>query len=416
MNLELFIAKRIHFDRQGERVVPRPIVRIATNGVAVSLMVMLVAIGILSGFKSEVREKLIGFGSHIQISSSVSNQTYETQPLQFSEGMIDSLSKLPNIRHTQRFATQPCILKVGDVVHGCVLKGVDADYDWNFFRENLKEGNVLSQLSDSVASNGTLISKKIANLLGLHIGGKYLSYFIIDGKVRARQLVVDGIYESGFLDYDKLFIVGDIRHVLKLNGWQDDRCSGLEILTENFEQLDASSEQVFDVVGNRYDVDGNYYLMKTIKQINPQIFSWLDLLNTNVVIILVLMTLVAGFTIVSGLLILILERTNMVGLMKAMGATDKCIEKIFFYHAFFLIGKGMLIGNILGVLVCFLLDRYHLIPLNADDYYVSYVPAHLSVVHWLAVNICTLLVAAAILQIPTKIIAKISPIKSIKFD
>lgn len=182
MNLELFIAKRIHFDRQGERVVPRPIVRIATNGVAVSLMVMLVAIGILSGFKSEVREKLIGFGSHIQISSSVSNQTYETQPLQFSEGMIDSLSKLPNIRHTQRFATQPCILKVGDVVHGCVLKGVDADYDWNFFRENLKEGNVLSQLSDSVASNGTLISKKIANLLGLHIGDKYLSYFIIDGK------------------------------------------------------------------------------------------------------------------------------------------------------------------------------------------------------------------------------------------
>lgn len=415
MNLELFIAKRIHFDRQGERVVPRPIVRIATNGVAVSLMVMLVAIGILNGFKSEVRDKLIGFGSHIQISSSVSNQTYETQPIQFTDGLIDSLAGLPNIKHTQRFATQPCILKVDDVVHGCVLKGVDSGYDWDFFQGNLKEGHIL-QMSDSVTSNGTVISKKIANLLGLHLNDKYLAYFIIDGKVRARQLVVDGIYESGFLDYDKLFIVGDIRHVLKLNGWEEDQCSGVEILTDDFEQLDASQEQVFDVVGNRYDRDGKAYLMRTIKQINPQIFSWLDLLNTNVVIILVLMTLVAGFTIISGLLILILERTNMVGLMKALGATDRSIEKIFFYHAFFLIGKGMVIGNVIGVLICFLLDRYDIIPLNADDYYVSSVPAQLTFGQWLAVNLCTILVAALILQIPTKIIAKISPIKSIKFD
>lgn len=415
MNLELFIAKRIHFDQQGEREVPRPIVKIATNGVAVSLMVMLVAIGILSGFKSEVREKLIGFGSHIQISSSVSNQTYETQPVQVSDGLIDSLSKLPNVKHVQRFATQPCILKVGDVVHGCVLKGVDEGYDWNFFRDNLKEGCVLN-LNDSISSNGTVISKKIANILGLKLHDKYLSYFIIDGKVRARQLVVDGIYESGFIDYDKLFILGDIHHVLKLNGWQEDRCSGVEILTDDFDRLEVAQESVFDVVGNRYDSDGNYYLMRTIKQINPQIFSWLDLLNTNVVIILILMTLVAGFTIISGLLILILERTNMVGLMKAMGATDRSIEKIFFYHAFFLIGKGMLIGNVVGVLICFLLQHYHIIPLNADDYYVSSVPAQLSFGHWLAVNICTILVAAAILQIPTKIIAKISPIKSIKFD
>ncbi len=415
MNLELFIAKRIHFDRQGERVVPRPIVRIATNGVAVSLMVMLVAIGILNGFKSEVRDKLIGFGSHIQISSSVSNQTYETQPIHFTSGMIDSLSQLPNIKHVQRFATQPCILKVGDVVHGCVLKGVDANYDWDFFRTNLKEGEII-QMSDSATSNGTVISKKIANLLGLHLHEKYLAYFIIEGKVRARQLVVDGIYESGFLDYDKLFILGDIRHVIKLNGWEEGQCSGVELMTSDFEQLDDSQNQVFDVVGNRYDKNGNYYLLRSIKQINPQIFSWLDLLNTNVVIILVLMTLVAGFTIISGLLILILERTNMVGLMKAMGATDKSIEKIFFYHAFFLIGKGMLIGNIIGVLICFLLHHYEIIPLNADDYYVSSVPAQLTFIHWLVVNVCTVLVAALILQIPTKIIAKISPIKSIKFD
>lgn len=415
MNLELFIAKRIHFDRKGERVVPRPIVRIASNGVAVSIMVMLVAIGILNGFKSEVREKLIGFGSHIQISSSVSNLTYETEPIQFRKGMIDSLSQLPNIEHVQRFATQPCILKVGDVVHGCVLKGVDEQYDWDFFQKNLKEGSIV-QLSDSVTSNGTVISRKIANMLGLHVNDKYLAYFIIEGKVRARQLSVDGIYESGFLDYDKLFIVGDIHHVLKLNGWADDQCSGLEIMTDDFDRLAESEEQVFDVVGNRYDNNGNYYLMRTIKQINPQIFSWLDLLNTNVVIILVLMTLVAGFTIISGLLILILERTNMVGLMKAMGATDKSIEKIFFYHAFFLIGKGMIIGNVVALIICYLLHHYEIIPLNADDYYVSSVPAQLTFGHWLAVNVCTVLVAGAILQIPTKIIAKISPIKSIKFD
>lgn len=415
MNLELFIAKRIHFEKRGEKNVPRPIVRIVMNGIAVSIMVMLISVGILNGFKTEVREKLIGFGSHIQISSSVSNQTYETQPIQIGQGIIDSLNALPDVKHAQYFATQPCILKAGDIIQGCVLKGIDKDYEWNFFRNNLKEGE-LFMVNDTATTNQTIISKKIANLLELKVNDKYLAYFIIDGKVRARQLTVSGIYETGFLDYDKLFIIGDIKHVRKLNGWDDDQCSGVEVLINDFNRLDIAQEQVFDVVGNQYDNNGNYYLMKTIKQINPQIFSWLDLLNTNVVIILVLMTLVAGFTIISGLLILILERTNMIGMMKAMGATNKSIWKIFFYHTFFLIGKGILIGNVIGITACYLLQKHQILPLNADDYYVSFVPARLELIHIIIVNICTILVSAAILHIPTNIIAKISPIKSIKFD
>lgn len=415
MNLELFIAKRIHFDKKGEKNIPRPIVRIAANGMAVSLMVMLIAIGILNGFKTEVREKLIGFGSHIQISSSISNQTYETQPIKIGQSIIDSLMNLPEVKHAQRFATQPCILKVGDVIHGCVMKGIDNEYDWNFFRTNMKEGDVL-QLNDTSTSNQTVISKKIANVLGLQLNDKFLSYFIIDGKVRARQFTVQGIYETGFLDYDKIFIIGDINHIKKLNDWNDEQCSGVEVLINNFENLNLAQQQVFDVLGNQYDEDGNFYLMKTIKQINPQIFSWLDLLNTNVVIILVLMTLVAGFTIISGLLILILERTNMIGILKAMGATNKNIGKIFFYHAFFLIAKGMLIGNIVGIGICHLLQNYAIIPLNADDYYVSSVPARLDIWQIVIVNVATILVSAAILHIPTKFISKISPIKSIKFD
>lgn len=415
MNLELFIAKRIHFEKKGEKNVPRPIVRIVMNGIAVSIMVMLIAVGILNGFKAEVREKLIGFGSHIQISSSVSNQTYETQPIQINPSTIDSLNSLPEVRHAQSFATQPCILKAGDIIQGCVLKGIDKDYEWSFFRNNLKEGELFS-VNDTATTNQTIISRKLANLLELKLNDKYLAYFIIGGKVRARQLTVSGIYETGFLDYDKLFIIGDIKHVRKLNGWEDDQCSGVEILINDFNQLDIAQEEVFDVVGNQYDNNGNYYLMKTIKQINPQIFSWLDLLNTNVVIILVLMTLVAGFTIISGLLILILERTNMIGMMKAMGATNKSIWKIFFYHTFFLIGKGILIGNVVGITVCYLLQKHQILPLNADDYYVSFVPAHLNLTHIIIVNICTILVSAAILHIPTNIIAKISPIKSIKFD
>lgn len=415
MNLELFIAKRIHFDKKGDRTIPRPIVRIAENGVIVSLMVMLVAIGILNGFKTEVREKLIGFGSHIQISSSVSNQTYETQPIQITDGTLDSLRAMPSVAHAQRFATQPCILKNGDVVQGCVLKGVDKDHDWDFFQSNLKEGEVFS-LNDTITSNSTFISKKIANLMGLKVGDKYLTYFIIDGKVRARQFIVSGIYETGFLDYDKLFILGDINHIKKLNGWEEEQCSGVEILINDFDKLEEAEQEVFEVIGNKYDKNGNYYLKRTIRQINPQIFSWLDLLNTNVVIILVLMTLVAGFTVISGLLILILERTNMIGILKAMGAQNNSIKKIFHYDAFLLIGKGMLIGNILGIGICLLLKNYDIIPLNADDYYVSSVPAKLQLWHIIVVNICTLLVSAVILHIPTKIIAKISPIKSIKFD
>ena len=415
MNLELFIAKRIHFEKKGEKNVPRPIVRIVMNGIAVSIMVMLIAVGILNGFKAEVREKLIGFGSHIQISSSVSNQTYETQPIQVNPSTIDSLNSLPEVRHAQSFATQPCILKVGDVIQGCVLKGIDKDYEWSFFRNNLKEGELFT-VNDTATINQTIISKKIANLLALNVNDKYLAYFIIDGKVRARQFTVSGIYETGFLDYDKLFILGDIKHVRKLNGWEDDQCSGVEVLINDFNRLDIAQDQVFDVVGNQYDNNGNYYLMKTIRQINPQIFSWLDLLNTNVVIILALMTLVAGFTIISGLLILILERTNMIGMMKAMGANNKSIWKIFFYHTFFLIGKGILIGNVVGITVCYLLQKHQILPLNADDYYVSFVPAHLNLTHIIVVNICTILVSAAILHIPSNIIAKISPIKSIKFD
>lgn len=415
MNLELFIAKRIHFEKKGEKNVPRPIVRIVMNGIAVSIMVMLIAVGILNGFKAEVREKLIGFGSHIQISSSVSNQTYETQPIQVNPSTIDSLNNLSEVRHAQSFATQPCILKVGDVIQGCVLKGIDKDYEWSFFRNNLKEGELFT-VNDTATINQTIISKKIANLLALNVNDKYLAYFIIDGKVRARQFTVSGIYETGFLDYDKLFILGDIKHVRKLNGWEDDQCSGVEVLINDFNRLDIAQDQVFDVIGNQYDNNGNYYLMKTIRQINPQIFSWLDLLNTNVVIILALMTLVAGFTIISGLLILILERTNMIGMMKAMGANNKSIWKIFFYHTFFLIGKGILIGNVVGITVCYLLQKHQILPLNADDYYVSFVPAHLNLTHIIVVNICTILVSAAILHIPSNIIAKISPIKSIKFD
>lgn len=415
MNLELFIAKRIHFEKKGERNVPRPIVRIVMNGIVVSLTVMLIAVGILNGFKTEVREKLIGFGSHIQISSSVSNQTYETQPIEISPSIIDSLGDLPEVKHAQPFATQPCILKVGNVIHGCVLKGVDKDYEWEFFRNNLKDGK-LFPISDTATTNQTIISKKIANLLNLKVNDTYHAYFIIGGKVRARQFTVSGIYETGFLDYDKLFIVGDIKHVKKLNGWEEDQCSGVEVIINDFDHLEKAQEQVFGIIGNRYDKNGNYYLMRTIRQINPQIFSWLDLLNTNVVIILVLMTLVAGFTIISGLLILILERTNMIGLMKAMGASNKSIWKIFFYHAFFLIGKGIIIGNIIGIAVCYLLQNHQIIPLNADDYYVDFVPARLELAHIIIVNICTIVVSAAILHIPTNIIAKISPIKSIKFD
>ena len=415
MKFEFFIAKRIQFNKEGERKISRPIVRLTMGGIALSLAVMILSVGIVIGFKQGVRNKLIGFGSHIKISSSFSNHTYKKKKQKIDSSLIDRINLLPDVKHAQQFATQPGIVKVDGNFQGVVLKGIDKDYDWTFFENYLIAGEIF-QINDSSSTNQTLISKKIADLLQLEVGDKFFTYFIIDGKVRVRPFTVSGIYTTGFSDYDKIFIIGDIKHIRKLNKWTEDECSGIEIEINDFSLIEEVQESLFNIIGNRTDEAGNYYMMKSIQQINPQIFGWLDLLNTNVVIILILMIAVASFTMVSGLLILILDRTNMIGILKALGATNQSIKKIFLYHTLLLVGKGMVWGNFIALTLTLIQKKFAVLKLDPEMYYVDSVPIELSFFNIVLVNVGTIIISYLVLRLSTHIITRIAPIKAIRFE
>ncbi len=415
MGYELHIAKKLFFSQQGQKRISHSIVRLSIGGIALSLVVMIVAVAVVVGFKKEVRNKIIGFGSHLQVTASFSNQSYETLPLEFDSSLVRQLRVAPSVKHVQRFSTQPGILKVGDDFQGIVLKGVDQEYDWTFFQNNLKQGT-FPVMIDSVNCNDILISQKVADMLHLSVGEKAFAYFIINEKVRVRPLTVCGIYATGFSDYDNLFVIGDMRHIRRLNQWEENQCSGLEIELNDFNQIDKATQNLYPYIGNRFDSKGNYYMLKNIKEINPQIFSWLDLLDMNVVIIFILMAAVAGFTMISGLLILILDRTNMIGLLKALGADNASVQRLFLYVALFIVGKGLLIGNIVGVLLCILQKKFGVVRLDPDIYYVESVPMDLVWWQVLAINLGVIALSFVVLRLSTYIITKITPIKSIRFE
>lgn len=415
MNLEYYIAKRIASEKNAGKEETKPAVRIAIGGITIGLIVMLLAVAIVIGFKSEVRNKLIGFGSHIQISVAVDKDS-AVEPLTIDSAMMARLESGKAICHTQATATQPGIIKTDDNFHGIVLKGVSNDFNWDFFKQYLKEGKIPAISKDSVCKE-VLVSKKVMELMKLRVGDKIRTYFIIDGKVRVRPLTISGVYSTGFSDYDKLVIISDIKHIQKLNGWEQNQCGTIEVLTDAPEKIDEANDEVFSVIGNKVDVQSQKSLRsRTIREMNPQIFSWLDMLDMNVVIILALMMLVSGFTIISGLLILILGRTNMIGILKTLGAQNWSIRKIFIYQTLFLVGKGMLIGNIVGLTLCLLQKQFGLIGLDAENYYVDTVPISLSFTNWLLINIGVLATSALMLVGPTYIITKISPAETIRFE
>lgn len=414
MNLSLFIARRIYFSKDQERKVTPPAVRIAMIGIALGLAVMILSVAIVVGFKKEVRNKVIGFGSHIQISNFDNNASYESSPIAVSDTLLASLRAFPGVRHVEAFATKPGILKTDEDFQGIVLKGVDADFDWTFFRSNLIQGDTLTLYSDKTSTD-VLISRYLSDLLRLQVGDSFLTYFVQDD-VRARKFHVTGIYETGFVDYDKLFVLADIRQIRRLNGWDADQVSGLELLVEDWDRVDTVSEELFYRMEMEQDRFGNTYFVRSIKELNPMIFSWLDVLDINVVVILVLMMAVAGFTMISGLLIIILERTQMIGLLKAMGADNTRIRHIFLYVSFFLIGKGMLWGNVIGVLLCVVQHRWGIVSLDPSVYYLNAVPIDLNPIAWLLLNLGALTVSMLMMLGPSFLITRIDPAKSIRFE
>lgn len=414
MNLELFIARKIHFSKEGNRQVTPPAVRIAIVGVALGLAVMILSVAIVIGFKKEVRNKVIGFGSHIQITNFDNNSSYETTPIAVSDSLLQALRAFPGIKHIEGYATKMGILKTDSDFQGVVLKGIDTDYDWSFFRNNLKEGELLT-IDPKKTSTDVIISRYLSDLLGLKLGDSILTYFVQED-VRARKFNIVGIYETGFMDYDKLFVLADIKQIRRLNGWEKDEVSGLELLVDDYDKLDQIAEDLYFNLVEKQDRHGNTYFTRSIKEMNPMIFNWLDVLDVNVVVILILIFAVAGFTMISGLLIIILERTNMIGILKALGENNVSIRKIFLYISFFLIGKGMLWGNMVGIAICLIQSHFRIIKLDPSIYYLDAVPIDLSIVSLILLNIGTLCASMLMMLGPSYLITKIDPAKSIRFE
>lgn len=417
MNLEFFIAKRIHFSTEkgdNKRVTP-PVIRIAMAGIAIGLAVMIVAVAIVVGFKKEVRNKVIGFGSHIQLTNFDNNSSYESVPIAIGDSLRNVLTETDGVRHIEVFATKPGIIQTATDFQGVVLKGVDSDFDTTFLKSHLVEGEMIRV--DSVKlSNQVLISRSTSNMLGLGCGDSFILYFITSEDVRFRKLYISGIYDTGFSDYDKLFVIGDIKHIRRINGWDEDMASGVGIFINDYNRINELTEDLYFSLIDRKDRLGNIYYVRSIQELNPMIFSWLGVLDSNVVLILVLMIIVSGFTMISGLLIIILERTNMIGILKALGESNYNIRKIFLYVSFFLIMKGMFWGNVIGLICCFLQSRFHWMKLDPETYYIDSVPIDLNWISLLLVNFGTLIVSMFMMIAPSYLISRIDPSKSIRFE
>jgi len=412
MNLEFYIAKRIHF-QEGKKNVSRPAVRIATIAIALGLAVMILSVAVVIGFKNEIRNKIIGFGGHIQIVNYDNNNTYEMNPIEIDSTFRKKIKSFQGVKLVQNFVTKPGIIKTKSEFQGIIIKGIDTDFNWDFFKLNLIEGDVL-KISNDTLKNDIVISKYLSDLLGLKIGDSFYTYFIQD-QVRARKFKIKGIYATNFVEYDKLFIITDLRHVQKLNNWNENQISGFELVISDFDKIDETGENINDFI-SKSSIYNNLYFTQTIKQLNPQIFGWLDLLDMNVWVILFLMLAVAGFNMISGLLILILERTNMIGILKSLGATNWSIRKIFLYHSFFLIGKGMIWGNFIGLLICTIQYFTGIIPLDPEVYYVTSVPISFNWFYIVALNIGTLIASLLMMIGPSYLITKILPSKIIRYE
>ena len=415
MNAELFIARRIYKgDKKNDKRVSSPAIKIAIAGIALGLAVMIVAVCIIVGFKKEVRAKVVGFGSHIQITAFESNSSYEHTPISFSDTLAGILSANPNISHFQEFTIKPAIIKTDDDFMGVVLKGVTEKYDWDFFKKNLLEGTVI-QSTDTTTGNQAIISKEIADKLRLKTGDNFTCYFVQE-PVRARRFHISGIYRTNFEDYDKLYVIVENEVLTSLNGWDADMVSGIEVVVKDYGKLDRVAQYLFFDMASYKDRFGNALYTRSIKDINPMIFNWLNLLDMNVWVIIILMLVVSGFTMISGLLIIILERTNMIGMLKSMGARDFSIRKVFLYLSAFLIGQGMLWGNIIALAFCLIQDRFEILKLDPSTYYLSAVPIDLNPLYIILLNIGTLIVSLLMMIGPSYLVARITPAKSIRFE
>ena len=414
MNLPYFIAQRLIKGRREETSFSRPINVIAIIGIAMGLAVMILAVAILTGFKQEIRDKVVGFGSHIQIMNFDSNISFETTPISGNQEFIPKIEAIPGINHIEVFATKAGIIKTDEDIQGVVLKGIGSDFNWDYFSSNMVEGSVFT-VTDTGRTDKVIISKKIADMLRLKNGDSFVMHFIQDPP-RMRKFTISGIYETSLDEFDKMYVFCDIGHIKRLNGWEDDMVSGFEIFIDDFDRLDEMTLAVREAIGFKITEEDTKFKVTNIRIRYPQIFDWLNFQDINVIIIILLMLVVAGFNMISGLLILILEKTNMIGIIKALGSEDRTIRRVFLYQAAYLIVKGLLWGNVIGIGLAYLQLKTGIITLDPSSYYIKTVPVNLELAHILLLNAGTMASIVIMLLVPSQLISRITPVKAIRYD
>lgn len=416
MSFELFIAKRIYSDSgEGGKRFSRPAILIAMAGIAVGLMVMIVSLAVVMGFKREVSQKVIGFGSHIQLCSLTQTTDYVMMPVLTTDSLERVVRKIDGIDHIQKYATTLGILKTEDNFVGLTFFGIGEDYDRTFFERSIVEGE-MPKFSSKESGNKIMISRKVANSLNVEVGDKIYAYFMGSKNLRARRFVIKGIYETNLSDYDSNYAFTDIYTVRKLNGWDDTMSSGYQMTVKNFDDVDWINEHVRAKICIHLDSNGATYGSFSIRQMAAHTFAWLEVLDMNVLMILILMICVSSFTIVSGLLIIMLERINMIGTLKALGATNMTIRRIFVNFSVMLVGKGLIIGNLLGLLFCWLQDTFHIVKLDASIYYIDSVPIEYNWIYFIAVNLITLIISSLVIFGSSFLISLSKPVKAMRFE
>lgn len=414
-SLPLFIAKRLFRERSGQSRVSTPAIRIAILGVAIGLAVMIVSVSVVIGFKHTIRNKVVGFGSHITVADYMTLQSAEQYPVVMNDSMMSVLRHISGVAHVERFAIKQGILKTDSDFLGVALKGVGQEYDKRFIADNMVEGQ-FPTFSDKASNNKLVISKTMADKLHLHVGDRVFAYFVDGNSVRTRRYSIVGIYQTNLSRFDESIAFTDIYSTVRLNGWEPDQASGAEILVNDFKNIGSVENQLIKKVNRTVDRFGESYSSATIYEMYPQIFSWLELMDLNVWVILGLMVAVAGFTMISGLLIIILERVRMIGLLKALGASNGQVRRTFLWFASMMIGLGLLIGNAVGIAIV-LIQRYTgLVKLDAATYYVSTVPVELNITYILLLNVATLAITMLVLIMPSHLISYVSPSKSIRYE
>ncbi|MGC6427946.1 MAG: FtsX-like permease family protein [Flavobacteriales bacterium] len=406
MNLSFFLAKRL-IGKSNHRY-SRPVINIAIFAVCLSLSVMIISLGIINGFQKEIRDKIIGFDSHIQVTHISDDKSFEQNILPNQNQLKNKISKINGVTSVQKFATKAGLIKTEQEFLGIVLKGVDENYSFNsFFNKHLKDGNA-PNIKSSNLCNEVIISKSIANKLSLNVNDTITTYFI-QKPTRVRKFYISGIYDTGLSEFDDLYIIGDIKHIQRLNKWNKDECGGLQIKINSFDIINQLTNHINNEIG--YDLE-----TKNIVELNSQLFDWLRLQDINVIIIIVLMIMVALINVGTLLFIIILEKVQFIGTLKALGFSNWGIRKIFLYYSFYILSRGMVFGNLLGLGLLLTQKVFKIIKLDKETYYMSELPIFLDLENIFLLNIGTIIISIVVLILPTYLISKINPIKTIRFE